>query len=932
MLYLNYELFTSDRIIAWFEKNLAQLEMAPKNLKTPSHLSQLKFKLKAAFFEGMDKMTSDEDVLAQLEKDERFTSNYPKLKQVIGVIFSLNDKNNKSEALARLKKIEQTDWNIEGARAKFNELNTKFGYFNPPSEHLYTLFTEMAISCRTMVVLFEKNNTAEDTMAYDYAYKLMALFIDPEHPEQANLATLGKHTHKLVNNIDNDKHHPFHEALLVQLEPLPHADTITDRQGWQKLIQAHGVKAFPFFLMAEQIEQKIARQPGEHQRAPKCTDNLTEAKHMFALCSYSRAEEDSELARLCKHHKASEAMFDACLNYLAEAPGWPKKTTDNLPDLIIQGEGEAEGLYWVKLPVTDKRALILGQITDCCQSITGHSKQCVKDAVSLEDNGLYVLVKQKKKGNPALIESGQINEKDFKIIGQSYGWTSMLGNVCLDSLECLNGEVTDGALQSIMAKFGEEVLKQYPDVNYVTLGRGGKTPRGLFTDAPIPEQMRQGTPYGDSSQQYRIAEAPLRLTEEHESVVNKLFQGYPEDCLDYLKRHVKENDSNRLVATLKTSFDSNSSQGRANQKQSTAHKNSAELILMLLFMHKMGLLNGATRANFSAVLKHKDLPYVARALSTLSDTGLLSGAQGQANFNAVLKHKDPSSVARALSTLSNAGLLSGEQGQANFNVVLKQKYLSQVARTISTLSITGLLSGAQGQANFNVVLKQKDPFYSAFALSTLRNTSLLSGEQGQANFRAVLKQKDPRPVALALSILSDVGLLSGQQGQANRDAVFHHQDPRRACTSLNVLSKAGLLSGEQGQVNFNSMLCFLDVLRETKLDELLQERGMPQDKQLDSLKQIINNIHIKQISSDDKTHIHLEVVNYVKALAEDKNSEIGRLLQARKNPRLDSLLSPIINIEPKKFTAFKKKLGELKTPVPDNKQEENDRANRGQLT
>tara|TARA_R110002126_G_scaffold1177_1_gene6986 strand:+ start:6114 stop:9017 length:2904 start_codon:yes stop_codon:yes gene_type:complete len=947
MLRLNHELFTSDRIIAWFEENLTRLEMPPTVACKPSNLRQLKTRLRGIFFEGMDKTASDEDVLAELNIDARFALSYPKLKEVLGIIFSLNDGSNQAKALMQLKNIEHMDWDTQGIRAKFDELNTKFGYFNPPSEHLHNLFSEMAISCRTMAVLFEKNNTPEDTMAYNYAYKIMALFIDPAHPEKSTLDSLAKNTYKLTNNIDNDRQHPFHEALLVQLEPLPHAKTVKDREGWRALIQTHGVKALPFFLMAEQIEEKIATQPGERRRAPKHDDNLAEAKRMFALCSYKRAAEDPEFAQLCKHHKASEAMFDAGLDYLAEPPGWPKKIKDNLPDLTIQGEGEAEGLYWVKLPFTDKRALILGQITDCCQSIAGHSEQCVKDAVSLHDNGLYVLVKQKKKGNPALIESGQINEQDFKIIGQSYVWISMLGNVCLDSLECLSGEVSNGALHVIMAQFGEAALKQHPDANCVTLGCGGKTPENLFKVTPIPELMRQGIQYGDSFSQYRIAETPRHLSEEHDKIVNKIFKGYPTDVIDYLKMYVKQDDSDRLVDTLHTLFYSGLRR-LVSQTWVTAHKKPEGLLIALLIMHQAGLLSGAgALGHYRAVLKHQKPEYLVSALNILSQAGLLSGEQGQVNCQAVLKHLYLGSVALALSTLNQANLLSGEQGQANCQAVLEHHNSDRAASALSTLSQAGLLSGEQGQVNRQAVLKHHDPDGAASALSTLSQAGLLSGVQGPANRQAVLKHNHPSGVASALSTLSHAGLLIGEQGRVNSQAVLKHHDPERAASALSTLSYAGLLIGEQqgqancqavlkhydpdgaasvlsimsqaglltteqGQANSNLVRFFMDIFMEMKLNKLLLKRVFSYKNTLvHSINEVINNIHTKQIPLDDELQIRMEILNYFKTLSEDKNSEIGRALQHRNHPRLDGFFSPIIKIEPRKFTDFKDKYKEL---------------------
>ena len=495
MLYLNNKLLTSERIIAYFEKNIVHKEH-PIGLRSPSLLSQLKHKLKANFFaaligcdlalksvapgdidvsqlprttpmlikQGEDyflyarsdrtnnttqwtltpldrhtvsqtrldftsdrvlpyhpqyqslythiasknkqinlrKRPSDDDIKTVLATDDRFRVDYPKLKQVLNQVFTLNDADDKTQALTQLQAIPGTDWNVaenNRAQKQFDEFNQRYRYLKTPPnyDHLVTLFTELAIALRTMIVLFEKNNTRDDTMAYDYAYKLMALYVDPENPTQSTLDTLSKAAYKLVNRIDTDKGHPFHEALLIKLNALPLADDIVDRAGWRKLIREHGVKAFPFFCMAKQLEEKIAEQPDEQgKRAPK---DLKKATAMTVLCTYRRAKEDPVFAALCNQCKVDENTFNLCLDYMAEAPGWPKKDRDTLPDLRIKGEGDAEGFYWLKLPVTDKRALILGSpvLTGCCQSIGDHSAQCTKDAVSLNDNGLYVLVKQRKR-------------------------------------------------------------------------------------------------------------------------------------------------------------------------------------------------------------------------------------------------------------------------------------------------------------------------------------------------------------------------------------------------------------------------------------------------------------------------------------------------------------------------------------------------------
>jgi len=296
MLYLNNPLLTSERIIFYFETNLAALNQAVLEdvSNRPSQLSQLKSKLKANFFENLDKTASDQDVLDALANDERFKSNYPKLKQVLTEIFSLTDMDDKYTALKKLKIIDKVDWNTDTSSSNFDDLNKHYGYFSEtPSLALRALFTELAIACRTMIVLFEKNNDLNDTLAYDYAYKLMALFVSSSDLNAKTFDTISKETYSLVSKNDSDKNHPFHDTLQVKLH-LPKGDDLNDQVGWRELIKKEGIKSFYFLAMAKKIVEKIAEQTKESVlRAPK---SLTEANSMAMLCSYTRAEEDSNFA------------------------------------------------------------------------------------------------------------------------------------------------------------------------------------------------------------------------------------------------------------------------------------------------------------------------------------------------------------------------------------------------------------------------------------------------------------------------------------------------------------------------------------------------------------------------------------------------------------------------------------------------------------
>jgi len=554
MLFLNNPHLLTEQIIISFKQEVMNAAV-PKDPRSPSALQRFKNKLKAIFFEKLDKSTTDDEVLDALRREPRFTEGYAHLTQVLSTLFLLDEQSNKTAVFEQLKTeaAEVDDWNASQSDAQFERLNNKYGYFFDSAEHdaaRHALFKRLAITCRTMIVLFEENNTPDDTMAYDYAYKLMALFLDPTKAieKEKDFNFIAKQAHALLTKSDTKKEKPFHDTLLVRLA-LPDARELNDLSGWRALIQQEGDKAFYWLAMAQKIEVKISEQTKTAPRAPK---DKNEATKIAMLCSYARASEDPTFAGLCHKYKVSETRFNACLDYIQEPPGWPKKSTDTVPDLQIKGRGAAEGYQWVKLPADDKRALILGDITDCCQSIAGNSEACVKNAVTLSDNGLYVLLKQRKKGDElqALSEDTKgrisINDQSFDIVGQSYTWKSTTGNVCLDSIECLKDSIFPEALKSILSDFGDAVLKNNPEMYCVNLGRGGKTPSYLFASSSVSEIIRQGGNYGDANYQYCISRSENQLLEQLPYDIKKV---YKRELLVYIEHYLT--DSGNFLEDLK---------------------------------------------------------------------------------------------------------------------------------------------------------------------------------------------------------------------------------------------------------------------------------------------------------------------------------------------------------------------------------------------
>ena len=96
----------------------------------------------------------------------------------------------------------------------------------------------------------------------------------------------------------------------------------------------------------------------------------------------------------------------------------------------------------MKLPKEDPRAYLLGKITGGDQSIGDKQEQIAIASITLENNGVYVLLKQKKlddtsaesKTYPSPFLEGatgkKINYALFDIVGQGNVWRSSSNRSC----------------------------------------------------------------------------------------------------------------------------------------------------------------------------------------------------------------------------------------------------------------------------------------------------------------------------------------------------------------------------------------------------------------------------------------------------------------------------------------------------------------------
>ncbi|NDH08298.1 MAG: hypothetical protein EBY16_01540 [Gammaproteobacteria bacterium] len=488
---------------------------------------RMKNALKATIFESeMD----DDAVLGQLESQATpFATDYPLLQQVLSTVFS-KDKITIDEMIERISGL------ISGGRIKdwqpdidhqYHRFNQEFGYFAATEPKMEALFGELVVACRKVCVLIEKNNTPDDMMAYDYAYKLMALLIDKAKPVPS-FKHLSDAIHLLLKPTGRE-YKPYHDRLLDL--SLPKAAEVHDKTGWLSFIKTHHAQALPIFSSATAIEKLLGA------KAPK---TLAQANEVLAQLIYQRGSEDKEFAQLCHKYRASEHIFDESLDYISS--GWPKKDRDDIPEVTIQIKCDGKVYIWTKLSASDKRSLILGKITSCCQSIGDHSAQCVKDAVSLPKNGLYVLLRSANgvRGDFKKAD-GSINDEDYDIIGQSYVWKSKLGNLCLDSVECLRDTIKADNLKDILGLFSQQILEVDTSIKRVTLGTGGKTPKKIFEETKIPEMISQGLFYGDAEKQYLIARKGQQP--EEEQALRELCGPKPSDfyeCMCYLSELLRD--------------------------------------------------------------------------------------------------------------------------------------------------------------------------------------------------------------------------------------------------------------------------------------------------------------------------------------------------------------------------------------------------------
>jgi hypothetical protein len=396
----------------------------------------------------------------------------------------------------------------------FEKLNQKYRYFDEQDEKSQGIYLQFYQACYYNWTIIEDNANPEEI--YEYAYKYMAVFLNYQKEKglEGNLNQLCATVDKFIGENSGNINKPLHDLMSAVSLPVYKGEGAApnfDLPAWQKLIRENGPTVLKHFGHAARINP-----------APK---DLKELNEKVAHLSYPRAKEDPGLAALFSKYKVVETRFNRTLD-LIKAGTLKVKESDHLPSVVIDVAKEVEGAesrknyYLMRLPAGDPRGFILGDITNCCQSIDGHSEKCAIDGSSRDNNGFYVLIKTNKpidektlreyENNPAKQREfwKGFEERGNEIFGQGYVWRSKAGNIVIDSWENLTPTRDDQWMKPILETFSKKLMAKDKSISRVTIGTGGKTPDALKESTVVEaDLMHEGHQYGDSYNQAVIIES-----------------------------------------------------------------------------------------------------------------------------------------------------------------------------------------------------------------------------------------------------------------------------------------------------------------------------------------------------------------------------------------------------------------------------------------
>ena len=329
-----------------------------------------------------------------------------------------------------------------------------------------------------------ENHDGED---YDrIAYHAAALFKTPDRFLRYVERWKGPHLHKPAYELFKDIKIPKKGRI--------------DFTGWADSFLKYGPKMERLFKYADQIPAPVKDENGGWSY------ELTAKAVAEKVYKYGYA--CPELAALCYELEYGDEEYEKALKQVEKYDrrvarakfGYGRSLEPNsqIPDIQIDGElFDKPGYVFKKLTPGDPRGLLLGEFTNCCQHLNGVGKRCTKHGFTSPYGGFYVVEK----------------EKTGDIVGQSWAWRGMRGELVLDSFERLNGHFTSESV----AKLCQTVASMMPyveglkkPVTSVRVGRSGNTP-SLSSEFNVVTHIDEALPrdylvfgYRDSWRQYEV--------------------------------------------------------------------------------------------------------------------------------------------------------------------------------------------------------------------------------------------------------------------------------------------------------------------------------------------------------------------------------------------------------------------------------------------
>jgi hypothetical protein len=243
---------------------------------------------------------------------------------------------------------------------KFTELNNQYRYFDDTrlNSMEYKEYEKCYKLCLYISSVIETNNSesASIDIVAARSYNMLALFIKDK---AINLNEVDE----FIKSYGSQYINPLNNIFLNNIPVYRDADGKEhyDLKTWRQLIPKAGMIALSNIKSAKTIEEKNSGV------APK---DIKELKAALIKMEYKRHAENPQLAKLYHSYKISEHAYDRSLDLL---PQIKAKTTDNIPSVVVDIGAEVDaykkGHYLVKLPAGNMRGLVLGEITDCCQTI-----------------------------------------------------------------------------------------------------------------------------------------------------------------------------------------------------------------------------------------------------------------------------------------------------------------------------------------------------------------------------------------------------------------------------------------------------------------------------------------------------------------------------------------------------------------------------------